>query len=115
MATDMVTGQRVLTLLHEFANFFPLYMAACRPTQNQENRERDVHEKKHVTFSADVVVNDRRTEAGVIFERMLFGRAVERHVTFPTAKLLLEWDGTKRLSLSQPHETLLSGRRWRRR
>jgi len=115
MVTDMVTGQRVVTLLHEFANFFPLYMAACSPTQIQANRERGAQETKHVTFSADVVVNERPTEAGAMFERMLFGRAVERHATFPTAKLLLEWDGAKRLSLSQPHETLFSGRRWRRR
>jgi hypothetical protein len=98
---EQVAGQRLLTLLHEFAHFFPRFVTVDRPTKFR------TPEKPKVRIN-DIPNDEWRPEAGTMFERMLFGRAVASHVTPDAARQLLSWDGSARLSLPPSHCSLMS-------
>jgi hypothetical protein len=101
---EQVAGQRLLTLLHEFAHFFPRFVTAMHSAQEDPGTVK--HPRKCVTPEkpkvqvADIPDDDWRPQAGERFERMLFGRAVKSHVTPDAAKQLLSWNGSGRLSLA---------------
>jgi hypothetical protein len=109
---EQVAGQRLLTLLHEFAHFFPRFVTANHPAEEypgtvDQPRKFRTPEKPQVQIN-DIPNDAWRPEAGEMFERMLIGRAVKSHVTLDAAKQLLSWNGSTQLSLAPSSLSLVS-------
>ena len=103
-APPLLTAQRVITLLHEFAHFLPRYLTLQRGGSAYDTPEKETPDKENkeagVTFQrVDVLSSDWRREGGSMFEKMLFGKYEVTATTRENAAKVMSWTGRGRLSI----------------